>query len=124
MLCITSQKPSKVMNAVTITQITPTELEFLIEKAVSKTLAALEREPAPDPERWFDIHELAGYLPDKPAVPTIYGYVHRRTIPYHKNSKKLYFLKSEIDDWLRSGRQLTNTEAEAEAAKFLKRRSR
>jgi len=112
------------MNAVTITQITPTELEFLIEKAVSKTLAALEREPAPDPERWFDIHELAGYLPDKPAVPTIYGYVHRRTIPYHKNSKKLYFLKSEIDDWLRSGRQLTNTEAEAEAAKFLKRRSR
>ena len=122
MLCITSQKPSKVMNAVTITQITPTELEFLIEKAVSKTLAALEREPAPDPERWFDIHELAGYLPDKPAVPTIYGYVHRRTIPYHKKSKKLYFLKSEIDDWLRSGRQLTNTEAEAAAVRILKRR--
>jgi len=38
------------MNAVTITQITPTELEILIEKAVSKTLAALEREPAPDPD--------------------------------------------------------------------------
>jgi len=110
------------MNAVTITQITPTELEILIEKAVSKTLAALEREPAPDPERWFDIHELAGYLPDKPAVPTIYGYVHRRTIPYHKKSKKLYFLKSEIDDWLRSGRQLTNTEAEAAAVRILKRR--
>jgi predicted DNA-binding transcriptional regulator AlpA len=115
-------KTSKVMNAVTITQITPTELEILIEKAVSKTLAALEREPAPDPERWYDIKELAEYLPDKPAVPTIYGYVHRRTIPYHKNSKKLYFLKSEIDAWLRSGRQLTNTEAEAAAVRILKRR--
>jgi len=110
------------MNAVTITQITPSELEVLIEKAVSKTLAALDREPAPDPERWYDIKELSEYLPDKLSVPTIYGKVHRREIPYHKNSKKLYFLKSEIDDWLRSGRQLTNAETEAEAKKFLKRR--
>lgn len=78
----------------------------------------------PDPDRWLDIRELAEYLPDKPAVPTIYGYVHRRAIPYHKNSKKLYFLKSEIDAWLRSGRQLTNTEAEAVAVNLLKRRSR
>lgn len=77
----------------------------------------------PDPDRWLDIRELAEYLPDKPAIPTIYGYVHRRAIPHHKGTKKLRFLKSEIDVWLLQGKQLTQVETAAEASKFLRRRS-
>ena len=109
------------MDAVTITQITPPELETLIENILKKTLASQVKEPTEEPDRWMDIKELAEYLPDKLSVPTIYGKVHRREIPYHKNSKKLYFLKSEIDLWLKQGRQLTNAEAGAEAVRFLKR---
>ena len=113
------------MEAVTITNISPGELEALISNTIQRAIAAQQAdEPAVEADKWMDIVELGQYLPDRPTVPTIYGYVHRRTIPFHKRMKKLYFLKSEIDDWLRSGRQLTNTEAEAEAAKFLKRRSR
>lgn len=112
------------MEAVTITQISPGELAALIESTLQKTLAAQQaKEPTEEADRWMDITELSKYLPDHPAVPTIYGYIHRRTIPFHKRSKKLYFLKSEIDAWLRSGKQLTHSEAKAEASRFLKRRS-
>jgi len=111
------------MEAVTITQISPGELAALIESTLQKTLAAQQaREPAEEIDRWFDIVELGQYLPDKPAVPTIYGYVHRRIIPFHKRLKKLYFLKSEIDDWLHSGRRSTMAEMVANTEKNLKRR--
>lgn len=36
---------------------------------------------------------------------TIYGLVHKNRIPYHKKSRRLRFLKSEILDWLKSGKQ-------------------
>ena len=59
------------------------------------------QEPAPD--RWFNLTELCEYLPDKPAFPTIYGKVHNKTIPHNKTGKRLRFLKSDIDIWLKNG---------------------
>lgn len=70
-------------------------------------------------DRWFDLNELVAYDPEKRSKPTFYGYVHEGTVPYHKRGKKLIFLKSEIDLWLKSGRVKTNTEIEAEADDFL-----
>lgn len=104
-----------------------------IPAAISEALRTLGRveailleqkntSPAPDPDRWLDITELSHYLPDHPAVPTIYGYIHRRIIPFHKQSKKLYFLKSEIDNWLRSGRRSTMEEMVRDAEKHLRKR--
>ena len=56
---------------------------------------------APEPPKvWMDLAQLCEYLPDKPSKATVYGWVCARTIPYHKKTKKLSFLKSEIDDWL------------------------
>jgi len=70
-------------------------------------------------DRWFDLNELVEYDPEKRSKPTFYGYVHEGTIPHHKRGKKLIFLKSEIDLWLKSGRVKTNTEIEAETDDFL-----
>ena len=39
------------------------------------------------------------------AEQTIYGYTHRKEIPFYKPHKKLYFLKSELEVWLRQGKQ-------------------
>jgi len=61
-------------------------------------------------DRWFDLNQLCDYLPDKPARATIYGYVHALKIPFHKKSKKLFFLQSEIDAWLKDGRKQTRDE--------------
>ena len=63
--------------------------------------------------QWLDLEGLCQYLPDKPAKPTVYAYVQHRSIPYHKKGKKLFFLKSEIDAWLKSGRRRTTTEIES-----------
>ncbi len=40
--------------------------------------------------------------------------------PIYKSSKKLRFLKSEIDNWLLQGRKMTASEIEKEATSYLK----
>jgi predicted DNA-binding transcriptional regulator AlpA len=56
---------------------------------------------------WLNVEELCHYLPDKPCRNTIYKWKNKGIIPYHKRSKQLYFLKSEIDSWLKSKRGKT-----------------
>lgn len=58
----------------------------------------------------MDLEELCAYLPDKPSKQTVYGWVCRRHIPYHKKTKKLAFLKSEIDEWVATSRHETADE--------------
>jgi len=53
-------------------------------------------------DQWFDLNELCDYIPDKPSRATVYGWVHSSKIPVHKGGKKLRFLKSEIDNWLKT----------------------
>ena len=70
-------------------------------------------------DRWFDLNELCIYHPDKPSKPTVYGWVNVGIIPVHKGGKKLRFLKSEIDNWLRQGRKKTLAEIASEADTYL-----
>jgi len=70
-------------------------------------------------DRWFDLNELCQYHPDKPSKPTVYGWVHSGLIPVHKGGKKLRFLKSEIDNWLKQGRRKTLAETASEADTYL-----
>ena len=71
-------------------------------------------------DRWFDIKELCEYLPDKPAKPTVYSWVHSGAIPCHKGQKKLRFLKSEIDSWLAMGKKKTIAEIAKQADNYLR----
>jgi len=74
----------------------------------------------PETDRWFDLNELCNYHPDKPSKPTVYGWVHDGLIPVHKGGKKLRFLKSEIDTWIKQGRKKTISETANEADQYLK----
>ena len=65
---------------------------------------------SPASDQWLNVKELSEYLPSRPAVATIYEYTANRTIPFSKQGKNLVFLKSEIDEWLRSGRKKTKAE--------------
>ena len=56
-------------------------------------------------DRLMPLDELLEYLPEKPARQTVYGWVNDRKIPYEKHGKYLYFRKSSIDEWLKSGRR-------------------
>ncbi len=77
---------------------------------IKRILLERVNEKPPETDRWFDLTELCDYLPDKPAKPTVYGWVHSCIIPSHKGGKKLRFLKSEIDAWLKQGRKKTLAE--------------
>lgn len=58
-----------------------------------------ERDAQPE-EQWMSVDDLIMYLPGKPARQTIYSWVWKKSIPYHKAGAKLQFLKSEIDAWI------------------------
>ncbi|TYB80336.1 helix-turn-helix domain-containing protein [Bizionia saleffrena] len=59
------------------------------------------------------------------SVPTLYGYVQRNEIPYHKKGNRLYFFKSEIiEDWIKTGKQKTLNELKAETDKYLSNKNK
>ena len=73
-------------------------------------------------DQWFNLKELIDYLPDHPAKATVYSWVSGSLIPNHKGGKKLRFLKSEIDAWMKSGKRKTVSEFSAEADEYLKKK--
>jgi predicted DNA-binding transcriptional regulator AlpA len=56
--------------------------------------------------------------------PTLYGYCQRNEIPYHKKGNRLYFFKSEIIDWIKTGKQKTLKEIEADADAYLSNKNK
>lgn len=62
-------------------------------------------------DKRMNIQETSRYI--NCAVATIYGLVHRRLIPHEKKGKRLYFHKSEINEWLKKGKRLTIDEVRA-----------
>jgi len=56
--------------------------------------------------------------------PTLYGYCQRNEIPYHKKGNRLYFFKSEIIDWIKTGKQKTLKELQAEAEEYLSNKNK
>ncbi len=55
--------------------------------------------------KWMNINDLCEYHPDKPSKNTVYAWVAKRKIPFHKpaGAKKLRFLREEVDQWLLKG---------------------
>jgi len=50
------------------------------------------------------IEQLVDYLPDITSKQTVYDWVYRDVIPYHKLGKRLLFDKTKIDKWNQAGR--------------------
>lgn len=53
------------------------------------------------------------------SKPTLYGYVQRNEIPYYKKGNRLKFFKSEIIEWIKTGKQKTVKEVQADTDTFL-----
>lgn len=99
----------------------PKALAYLIGKVDKlETLLSVQTTAKVEPsDRWFNLQELCEYLPDRPAKQTVYGWIGQHAVPYHKKGKKLQFLKSEIDAWLKSDKRKTAAELHAEAVQFV-----
>lgn len=93
-------------------------------REIKKMLKDSSKAQEPEPERWFNIEELCSYLPDRPVRATIYEKVQSRKIPFRKAGKRLIFLKSEIDVWLKQGKQKTASEISLDAEKYINGKKR
>ena len=89
-------------------------------KELKTLLIQKNQQPQPTADQWFDLNELCNYHPDKPKPATVYGWVFASKIPVNKGGKKLRFLKSEIDEWLKQGRKITIAETSLKAEQYLK----
>lgn len=85
-----------------------------------KNSRQVHSEQPTETDRWFNLTELCIYHPDKPQKPTVYGWVNAKIIPVHKGGKKLRFLKSEIDIWLKQGKKKTFEEIDNETEQYFK----
>jgi len=72
-----------------------TEIKDLL-KGISK--------PEPPKNRLMVLSEAAELL--KLSKASIYRLVSERKIPFHKTGAKLYFLESELINWIKSGRKV------------------
>ena len=89
-----------------------------LNKKINMSLPANKQ--GDDNER-MDVTEAQKYIPGHPAVQTIYGWTSNGQIPYHKIGKRIYFFKSELDEWLSHGQHKSDDDLRKEAEEYVKR---
>lgn len=95
------------MQAVTITQITAPELEALIENSIKKVLSGAVKE-SQESDELLTVPDAAKFL--SLSVPTIYGLISKGELPVMKRSKRCYFSRVELFNYLKQGRRSTTEE--------------
>jgi hypothetical protein len=103
------------MKEVTVLNITLHELQILFETSLNKFLIEIQ-EIKQEKDEWFNVAQLCDYLPEKPTINTVYGWVHLKKIPHHRKNGigRLTFLKSEIDLWQKEGLRKTGFQLKKE----------
>lgn len=95
-----------------------TNLTYEVSEIKRLLLSKSSELPQDQPEKLLTIQEAAQFL--NLAVPTIYSKVSKKELPFMKRSKRLYFSKIELLDYIKSGRIKTNEELADEAHKFVR----
>lgn len=96
------------------------ELKSLVKFLIS----FFESDSLHEYKEWMDINELCKYHPEHPQKSTVYSWVHKSQIPFHKRGKKLLFLRSEIQKWLLTGCNGTQSTSETIDMLMIKKQSR
>lgn len=108
------------MYDVVLSPISTDELIRQISESVTAgVLKAVTKSSVEVSDPWLNLEDLIRYDPQKRTKPTFYGLVSRGEIPHYKKGKKLFFLKSEIDNWFRSGKVMSELEAREDVNKYL-----
>lgn len=100
----------------------PSVLADIVQKleVMEQKLDALHLLPEKESgDTWLNLKDLCDYLPSHPSEQTVYGCTSTRFIPYHKQGKRIVFLKSEIDEWLRNGKRKSVADLAREAQAFV-----
>ena len=96
------------------------EAVTMLTKEVSelkRLLIEKQEQPTTPPEQLLTIQQAAEFL--SLTVPTMYSKVSKGELPVMKRSKRLYFSRTELLDYLKDGRKKSNAEIEQEAKAYL-----
>ena len=96
------------------------DLQTVIIDCVNSCLKNSEQEsktPADQPEQLLTIQEAAEFL--SLTVPTMYSKVSKGELPVMKRGKRLYFSRTELLEYVKTGRKKSNAEIEQEAKAYL-----
>lgn len=98
-----------------------------LPEAVSQLLTKLDKietlltkphiEQAPEKDELLTVQAAAKFL--SLSVPTVYGLISKGELPVMKRSKRCYFSKVELINYLKAGRKKTNSEIAAIADKHI-----
>lgn len=86
-----------------------------LENRIASLETQLASQPTPNPTpakpeaNVLDIDSLITYLGNV-SKATVYRWLHMRCIPSYKLGKRVYFQRSEIDDWMKAKRRRTIAE--------------
>ena len=100
----------------------PKALSWVIDKLIQLDLKIdnlASTSQLPPAEQWMNLKELCEYLPSHPAEQTVYGWTSCHLIPFHKKGKRIMFLKSFINLWLRESKMKSSYELERDAKQFV-----
>ena len=97
--------------------ITEAGIKVLTDQITENILKAINPSKTSDEDAYLSIEDVAKIIHLSKA--TIYGLTHQNKIPFLKKGKRLYFLKSEILDWVKSGKKESKSELENRANEYL-----
>lgn len=86
------------MKKLIIENISLDELKDLIQDALQNVLSLNKPE-----EEFLNIQEASAFT--KIPLTTIYDYTSNQKIPFHKKGKKLFFVKQELSQWLKTNQK-------------------
>lgn len=108
------------MQNLTFDQLT-NAVSSLFEKMESIERLLTEKTPQPqDQKELLSMKEASKFLGLRSA--TIYSKVSRRELPCMKQNGRLYFMQSELMDYLKAGRKQTNAELAAATLEGLRKK--
>lgn len=79
-----------------------------------------EQGEQPETDELLTVQDTAKFL--SLSVPTVYTLISKGELPVMKRSKRCYFSKVELINYLKQGRKKTLVETASEAEKYLKKK--
>jgi len=85
---------------------------------IKRLLLVKSNEPQNEADELLTVQDTAKFL--SLSVPTVYGLISKGELPVMKRSKRCYFSKVELINYLKQGRKKTLAETASEAEQYCK----
>ena len=89
---------------------------------IKQLLLSNTSQPQKDTDELLTVQDAAKFL--SLSVPTVYGLISKKELPVMKRSKRCYFSKIELINYLKQGRQKTHAEIANDVEVFTNRKTK